>query len=76
MESAGSMMYFAGLPNNYWGEAVVAAAYIRNSVPTRAFSERVSPYERWYSHRTDLKHFKVIECVAYAHMPDSQRNKL
>ena len=47
MESARSMMCFAGLPNSYWGKAVVAAAYIRNRVPTRAFKGKVSPYERW-----------------------------
>ena len=76
MESARSMMCFAGLPDSYWGEAVVTAAYIRNRVPTRAFREKVSPYERWYGHIPDLKHFKVFGYVAYAHIPDSQRDKL
>ena len=76
MESARSMMSFAGLPNSYWGEAVVAAAYIKNRVPTRAFKGKVSPFERWCGHRLDLKHFEVFGCVAYAHIPESQRNKL
>lgn len=36
----------------------------------------MSPYERWYDRRPDLKHFEVFGCVAHAHIPDSQRNKL
>ena len=54
---------------------MVAAAYIRNRVPPRAF-KKVSPYERWCGRRPDLKHVKVFGCVAHAHIPDSLRNKL
>ena len=70
------MIRFARLPDSYWGEAVATAAYIRNRVPTSAFKERVSPYEKWYQRRPDLSHLRVFGCVAYAHIPDCQRNKL
>ena len=36
------MISFAGLPDSYWGEAVVTAAYIRNGVPTRTFKQTMS----------------------------------
>ena len=36
MESARAMIAHAGLPNSYWGEAVVTAAYVRNRMPTTA----------------------------------------
>ena len=76
MESAGTMIRFARLPDSYWGEAVVTAAYIRNRVLTSPFKERVSPYEKWYQRRPDLSHLRVFGCVAYAYIPDCQRNKL
>ena len=72
MESARTMIGCVGLPDSYWGEAV----YIKNRVPTRAFKEKVSPYEKWYGRRPDLSHLKVFGCVAYAHIPDCQISKL
>ena len=76
MESARAMIRFARLPDSYWGEAVATAGYIRNRVPTSAFKERVSPYEKWYQRRPDLSHLRVFGCVAYAHIPDCQRDIL
>ena len=67
------MIRFAKIPDSYWGEAVATAAYIRNRVPTSAFKERVSPYEKLYQRKPDLR---VFGCVAYAHIPDCQRSKL
>ena len=72
MESARTMIRFARLSDSYWGKAVATAAYIRNRVPTSAFKERVSPYEKWYQRRPDLSHLRVFGCVAYAHIPDCQ----
>ncbi len=60
MECARSMMTHAQLSNYYWAEAVFAAAYLKNRTPTKAFQELMS-------------HLKVFGCVAYAHVPDSQR---
>ena len=76
VESARTMISCAGLPQSYWGEAVVTAAFIRNRVPTRTFKEKVSPYERWFGRRPDLSPLKIFGCVAYAHIPDCKRNKL
>ena len=76
MESARTMIRFAKIPDSYWGEAVATAPYIRNRVPTSAFKERVSPYEKWYQRKPDLSHLRVFGCVAYAHIPDCQRRKL
>ena len=49
------MIRFARLPDSYWGEAVATAAYIRNRVPTSAFKERVSPYEKMVPKETRPK---------------------
>ena len=76
VESTPAMIAHAGLSNTYWAEAVVTAAYIRNRSPTVAIKEDVTPYEKWYERKPSIAHLKVFGCVAYAHIPDSQRQKL
>ena len=76
IESARSMIAHAKLPNKYWAEAVATAAYIRNRTPTTAIKENVIPYKKWYERKPNVDNFKVFGCIAYAHIPESQRRKL
>ena len=76
MESTRSMLAHSGLPDCYWAEAVATAAYLRNRTPTTAFTEKKTPYERWYGRKPNLSHLKVFGCIAYAHVPDLKRTKL
>ena len=76
MESARSMITHAGLPDCYWAEAVATASYVRNRVPTTAFKDKMTPYEKWYGRKPNLSNLKVFGCMAYAHIPDVQRQKL
>ena len=65
MESAQSMLAHAGLPHCYWAEAV----------STTAFEKVGTPYERWYERKPNISKLRVFGCMAYAHIPDSQRTK-
>ena len=76
IESARAMISHAGLTNNYWAEAIATAAYLRNRTTTSALKEAMTPYEMWYERKPDISHLKVFGCVAYAHIPDSERRKL
>ncbi len=76
MESARSMMSHSGLTDEYWAEAVAAAAYVRNRSASSALKEDETPYESWHGKKPDISHLKVFGCIAYAHIPDSQRRKL
>ena len=76
VETARSMLAHAGLPDTYWAEAVETAAYIRNRVPTSAISGNKTPLEVWSEKKPDVSHLKVFGCMAYAHVPDVQRQKL
>ena len=73
LESARAMITHAGLPTNYWAEAVATVAYLRNRTTTSALKENKTPYEKWYERKPDVSHLKVFNCVAYAHIPDSER---
>ena len=76
MESARAMMSHANLPNSYWAEAVATAVHVRNRSTSSALREDMTPYEKWYGRRPDVSHLRVFGCIAYAHIPDSQRRKL
>ena len=76
VESARSMIAHAALPNIFWAEAISTAAYVRNRLPTTALKENETPYEQWYARKPDVSHLRVFGCMAYAHVPDSERRKL
>ena len=76
IESARSMIAHADLPNMFWAEAISAAAYVRNRVPTRAIKDGRTPYEFWYGKKPNVSYFKVFGYVAYAHIKDEKRRKL
>ena len=73
METARAMIAHTGLSDEYWGEAVAMAAYLRNRVTMSALKEDKTQYEK---RKPDISHLKVFGCVAYAHIPDSVRKKL
>ena len=74
MEAARSMISHAGLNSNYWGEAVGTTAYVRNRTTTTGTNK--TPYERWYGRKPDVTNRRVFDCAAYAHIPDTIRQKL
>ena len=76
IETARSMMAHADLPKMYWAEAVETAAYIRNRTPTTAIKGNKTPLEVWSGVPPNIAHLKVFGCMAYAHVPDAQRQKL
>ena len=74
VESARSMIHAQGLGQEYWAEAVVTAAYIRNRVVSRSTLSK-SPYELCYGTKPTVKHLRVWGCEAYAHVPHERRSK-
>ena len=76
VESASSMITHVALSDTFWAEAVCTAAYVRNHLHTTVLKENETPYERWYGRRVDVGHLRVFGCMAYAHVPDSERRKL
>lgn len=75
MESARSMILGAHLDASYWGEAVMAAVYLRNRSPSRSV-QGMTPYQAWTGEKPSLSHLRVFGCRAFAHIPDETRTKL
>jgi transposase InsO family protein len=76
VESARCMIEHAGVPKQYWGEAIVTATFLRNRCPTRAIGHDKSPHEVWTQKKPLLKNLKVFGCHAYVHVPSEKRSKL
>lgn len=73
-EMAVCMLLDAGLEKRFWGEAIAAAAYIQNRLPSRSVQK--TPFELWTGHKPDVGNLKVFGCQAYVHIPDVKRSKL
>ena len=67
LESVRCMLFHANLSKAFWGEAVNTTTYVLNRFPS-AVIEFKTPYEKWTRHKSSLKHLRVFECIAYAHV--------
>ncbi|GJV68445.1 putative reverse transcriptase domain-containing protein [Tanacetum coccineum] len=64
----------SGLPDSFWAEATVTAAYLINRSPSTAL-EKKTPMDLWSEHPTNYEMLRIFGCVAYSHVK-WKRNKL
>lgn len=64
----------AGLPNKYWGEAILMATYLQNRIPSKAVDS--IPYELWHESKPSTKYIRVIKCKSYGFIPNEKHSKL
>ena len=62
---ARTMLIDACLPPQYWGEALVTAAYIRNRLPCSSNPGGVSPYEARHGRLPDLRRLRPFGITAF-----------
>lgn len=65
----------AGLPKNFWAEAVSMAVFIVNRSPSTALGNKVAQ-EVWTEKEVDYSRMKIFGCPAYVHVPGDERSKL
>ena len=63
---ARSLLFQAGLPKGFWGEAIICATYLRNRVHCGSAPKGKTPYEAMWNETPDLSHLRVFGCLAYA----------
>lgn len=79
MERARSMLRASGIDWKFWNEAVLAANYLKNRCPTRAFGKQFidkTPAEIWFGSKPDLSTIRIFGSICYNHIPDENRKKL
>ena len=74
VETARSMMSHAKMPVEFWAEAISTAVYLRNRSPT-ILPPGITPFECLFNRKPDVSNLKVFGCLAFAHIPKSQRKK-
>ncbi|KAK8919425.1 hypothetical protein KSP39_PZI020937 [Platanthera zijinensis] len=73
-EMLNSMLLTAGMPNSFWGEAVLTANHILNRVPHSKLNS--TPYELWHGHPCRYDTLKTWGCIAYVRIQDLKRPKV
>jgi hypothetical protein len=61
---ARSMLKAKRVPNKFWGEAVLTAAFILNRCFTRSINA-MTPYEAWHGKKSDLRFLRVFGCIGH-----------
>ena len=75
VEAARSMMFHAGMPKEFWAEAIHTATYVHNRSATSLLKE-VTPFKRLFGRKPDVSNLRVFGCIALKHIPDAKRSKL
>eukprot|EP00952_Eustigmatos_sp_NYUAD-ZCMA_P012241 49230-Eustigmatos_ZCMA.PRE.1 len=74
-DMARCMRLQAGLPKALWAEAVKAAVYLTNRLPSRML-QGDTPYHVLFKKQANLSHLRVWGCRAYGHLYRNERRKL
>lgn len=71
---ARSMLLAAGLPQKFWGFALLTACYLRNRMPIGPDGK--CPEEAFTGRRPSTRHLRTFGCVVYADVTPVHRAKL
>lgn len=71
-----SMLHHKQLPNVFWAEALMVAAYIRNRVTSRGISSLTTPFELLFGQKPNLSHIRVFGCRCWITNRGSNLSKL
>jgi transposase InsO family protein len=63
VEAAKAILSEAELDDEWWGEAIMTATYLRNLIPTTK-NPTTTPFEAWKGEKPDLRHLRIFgsEC--------------
>ena len=75
LDMARSMLKAKQVPNLFWGEAVLTAAFILNRSFTRSVDGMTS-YEAWYGRKPDVRFLRIFGCVGHVKVAGPHLRKL
>ena len=74
LEISRALRFHAHLPLKFWGDCVLTATYIINTLPTKVL-KNVTPYEKLLKKTPSYHHMKVFGCLAFASNPSKTGDK-
>jgi hypothetical protein len=72
VECVRTMIHGAGLGQEFWGEAVTTATYLKNRSPTKLTEHNKTPYEVWTGKKPYLQHLQIFGTKAYSLIPEEK----
>jgi hypothetical protein len=75
MDMVRSMIAGRNVPKVFWPEAVKWATHVMNRSPTLSVND-ITPEEAWSGEKPAVHYFRIFGCLAFVHVPDSQRIKM
>jgi len=64
------------MPHEFWAEALVHAAYIKNRLPTGSLKDYKTPYETYHDVPPSYDHLRPFGPICYVSIPSQRREKL
>ncbi|CAK9811716.1 Retrovirus-related Pol polyprotein from transposon TNT 1-94 [Anthophora quadrimaculata] len=74
VESARTMLIGSSVDLELWPEAINSACYVLNRIILKQ-GETMTPFEKWFSRKPEIKHLRVFGTDAYLNMPKEKRKK-
>lgn len=71
---ARALRFQGGLPIDFWGECVLAAAHVINRTPSSILNKR-TPYEVLFGHPPSFKELRVFGSLCFAHNQRAKGDK-
>ncbi|PKU68057.1 Retrovirus-related Pol polyprotein from transposon TNT 1-94 [Dendrobium catenatum] len=75
VETIRTLLHTAGLPSQFWPDALLTAAHLINRMPTPNLQNK-SPFQCLHNRLPSYAYLKVFGCACYPWLPPSSRNKL
>ena len=74
LETARALLFQSNLPIKYWGECILTATHIINTLPSHAL-ENKCPVEVLHQRKPSYSHMRSFGCLCYPTIPKPQRTK-
>ena len=76
VKMACAMLSDTGLPNAYWGDAILYTMHILNHIPTHTINVDLTLHEVFTGNKLSVVHLKIFSCKVHVHIPDEKWRKL
>lgn len=74
LETARALFLHSHVPDKFWGDSVVCAAYLINRMPLSSLNN-LTPYTKLFHQPPSLNHLKIFGCLCYISTTKVHRSK-